>query len=152
MKNRQVLASFALVVLVAALLAATTPMGNQPQIQQDALTQDVPVMTENLVESLDGISVNPMTGEDLSFTEKVLVKQVAKKAEEGAGGKSQIVALILAIVVGGLGVHRFYLGYIGAGVIQLLTAGGCGIWSLIDIIRIAMGTLKPKGAEYAKTF
>lgn len=72
----------------------------------------------------------------------------AAAAEKAMGGKSQLVALILALLVGALGIHRFYLGYIGAGVIQLLTFGGCGIWSLIDIIRIALGTLKPKGGDY----
>jgi TM2 domain len=69
-------------------------------------------------------------------------------AEEG---KSQVIALILAIVVGGIGIHRFYLGYTWQGVVQLLTFGGCGIWSLIDLIRIITGDLQPKGGSYTKT-
>jgi TM2 domain-containing membrane protein YozV len=102
------------------------------------------------------------SGKKLSLVEKVAVarqvnkiqKQLAKveKVSEAQkpteGGKSQIVALILAIVIGGLGIHRFYLGYTLEGVLQLLTAGGCGIWALIDIIRIATGDLKPKGGDY----
>lgn len=64
------------------------------------------------------------------------------------GGKSQLFALLLCIFVGGLGIHRFYLGYTGIGIIQLLTAGGCGIWALIDLIRIITGDLKPKGGDY----
>lgn len=48
-----------------------------------------------------------------------------------------LVALLLSIFVGGLGVDRFYMGYIGLGVLKLVTLGGCGIWSLIDIILIA---------------
>ncbi|MBL0083830.1 MAG: TM2 domain-containing protein [Saprospiraceae bacterium] len=66
------------------------------------------------------------------------------------GGKSQLIALILVILVGGLGIHRFYLGYTTIGIIQLLTAGGCGIWALIDLIRIITGDLKPKDGEYAE--
>ena len=66
-------------------------------------------------------------------------------------GKSQLIALILVIVVGGLGIHRFYLGYTWQGVVQLLTLGGCGIWTLIDLIMIATGDLKPKGGEYSET-
>lgn len=66
------------------------------------------------------------------------------------GGKSQLVALLLAIFAGGLGIHRFYLGYTGIGIIQLLTAGGCGIWALIDAIMIATGDLKPKNGDYEK--
>lgn len=67
------------------------------------------------------------------------------------GGKSQMVALILAIFLGWLGIHRFYLGYIWQGVVQLLTFGGFGIWWLIDIIRIATGDLKPKNGSYSET-
>lgn len=63
-------------------------------------------------------------------------------------GKSQLVALILVIFVGVLGIHRFYLGYTGIGIIQLLTCGGCGIWALIDLIMIATGELKPKDGDY----
>jgi TM2 domain-containing membrane protein YozV len=67
------------------------------------------------------------------------------------GGKSQIIALVLAALVGGIGVHRFYLGYTWQGVVQLLTLGGCGVWSLIDLIRIITGDLKPKDGSYSKT-
>lgn len=66
-------------------------------------------------------------------------------------GKSQVIALILCALIGGLGIHRFYLGYTWQGVVQLLTLGGCGIWSLIDLIRIITGDLKPKNGDYAKT-
>ncbi len=89
---------------------------------------------------------------------------VSKASPEGteAGGKSQLAALLLGIFLGGLGVHRFYLGYIGIGIAQLLmillspltlfiSAAVAFIWILIDIIRIATGDLKPKNGEYEKT-
>lgn len=68
-----------------------------------------------------------------------------------AEGKSQVIALILAALIGGLGIHRFYLGYTWQGIVQLLTAGGCGVWALIDLIRIITGDLQPKNGSYAKT-
>jgi TM2 domain-containing membrane protein YozV len=34
-------------------------------------------------------------------------------------------------------VDRFYLGYVGFGLLKLFTGGGCGVWWLIDIILIA---------------
>ena len=65
--------------------------------------------------------------------------------------KSKVVALILSIFLGELGIDRFYLGYIGTGILKLITCGGFGIWWLIDLIMIATGKLKPKdGAEYAE--
>ena len=68
-----------------------------------------------------------------------------------ASGKSQVTALILVALVGSLGIHRFYLGYTWQGIVQLLTLGGCGIWALIDLIRIITGDLKPKNGNYSKT-
>ena len=58
--------------------------------------------------------------------------------------KSKVVALILSIFLGELGIDRFYLGYIGTGILKLITCGGFGIWWLIDLIMIATGKLKYK--------
>ncbi|MEN9752026.1 MAG: hypothetical protein RLZZ600_1073 [Actinomycetota bacterium] len=54
--------------------------------------------------------------------------------------KSWITALLLCLLlplVGVFGVHRFYVGKVGTGILMLLTAGGLGIWWIIDIILIA---------------
>ena len=52
--------------------------------------------------------------------------------------------LLLAILLGGLGVHRFYVGKIGTGILMILTLGGLGIWTLVDIIMIAVGSFTDK--------
>ena len=56
--------------------------------------------------------------------------------------KSKIATLLLCIFLGELGVHRFYAGKIGTGILWLLTAGCCGIGWLVDIIMIAVGSFK----------
>lgn len=56
--------------------------------------------------------------------------------------KDWTVTLLLSIFLGSLGVHRFYVGKIGTGILQLITLGGCGIWTLVDIIMIATGNFK----------
>jgi len=53
--------------------------------------------------------------------------------------KDFMVTLLLSIFLGGLGVHRFYVGKVGTGILMLLTGGGFGIWYIIDIIFVAIG-------------
>ena len=62
--------------------------------------------------------------------------------QTGNSVKSFVSVLILCIVLGWLGVHRFYVGKIGTGIIMLLTLGGLGIWTFIDIIVIATQNFK----------
>ena len=58
--------------------------------------------------------------------------------------KSWLTTVLLAWLVGYLGVHRFYVGKIGTGILMLLTCGGCGIWALIDLIMVLMGKFTDK--------
>ena len=69
---------------------------------------------------------------------------------EQTSGKSFVATLILCILLGGLGVHRFYVGKMGTGILMLLTLGGLGIWKLIDIIRIAIQKFKDSDGAVIK--
>ena len=68
-------------------------------------------------------------------------------ANPAAGQKSWLAALLLCFFLGGLGVHRFYVGKIGTGILQIVTIGGLGIWVLIDFIMIAVGKFSDKQGQ-----
>jgi hypothetical protein len=59
-------------------------------------------------------------------------------------GKSFVTTWILSLLLGTLGVDRFYLGKIGSGVTKLLTLGGFGIWAIVDLIITLTGNARDK--------
>ncbi len=52
--------------------------------------------------------------------------------------------ILLCFFLGSLGIHRFYAGKIGTGILMIITLGGLGIWTLIDLIMIIIGNFKDK--------
>ena len=58
--------------------------------------------------------------------------------------KNGLATLLLCLFLGGIGGHRFYVGKVGTGILQLITLGGCGIWTLIDLIMIITGSFTDK--------
>ncbi|MFA5850517.1 MAG: TM2 domain-containing protein [Bacteroidales bacterium] len=53
-----------------------------------------------------------------------------------------LTTLLLCLFLGTFGIHRFYTKSIGIGIVQLLTLGGCGLWTLIDFILIVVGNFR----------
>ncbi|MFE1996897.1 TM2 domain-containing protein [Leptospira kirschneri] len=62
--------------------------------------------------------------------------------QKGNVSDNWLITFLLCLFLGVLGVHRFYTGKIGTGILMLITGGGCGIWTLIDLIMILLGNYK----------
>lgn len=58
------------------------------------------------------------------------------------GSRSYMVATMLSLFLGFLGVDRFYMGQIGFGLGKLFTWGGFGVWYMIDVVAIATGAAR----------
>lgn len=65
-------------------------------------------------------------------------------SDEQVSDKGFVPTLLLCFFLGPFGVHRFYVGKIGTGILQLFTLGGLGIWVLVDFIIIATGSFRDK--------
>jgi phage FluMu protein Com len=66
---------------------------------------------------------------------------VSPTASPAVSEKSKVVAGLLGIFLGHFGIHRFYLGYPGVGLLMLCTLGGCYVWSFIDSILVFCGSV-----------
>lgn len=143
----------------AVELAAIPQSVETPNPTLELSQPELPVMATNpsKIQSAENtgadIQIDPVV--ETTVTEALVQEvnndeQVLDPVETKPEGKSQLVALLLCIFLGYIGIHRFYLGYTTIGILQIITLGGCGIWALIDLIRIITGDLKPKDGEYAE--
>lgn len=58
--------------------------------------------------------------------------------------KGFVPTILLCFFLGAFGIHRFYVGKVGTGILMLITLGGLGIWTLIDFIIIVTGGFKDR--------
>ena len=58
--------------------------------------------------------------------------------------KGFVPTALLCYFLGVLGIHRFYAGKVGTGILMILTFGGFGIWIMVDMVLIITGSFKDK--------
>ncbi|KAH9524912.1 TM2 domain-containing protein 3 [Bulinus truncatus] len=80
------------------------------------------------------------TSDNLCLGRRCFYKQLSCNWSQGYKWST---ALLLSIFLGGFGVDRFYLGLWREGIGKLLSFGGLGVWTLVDVILIAVGYVGP---------
>lgn len=68
----------------------------------------------------------------------------------GVSDKGFVPTILLCFFLGTLGVHRFYVGKIGTGLLMLVTFGAFGIWTLVDFVMIVVGNFSDKQGRLIK--
>jgi TM2 domain-containing membrane protein YozV len=136
-----------------------------------ALVAPIAKLAKKAVSKSVAVNTAEVNTSNVSLTEEKQAVKPLKIEKKAAAPKplerirNQIIAAVLAFFLGWLGIHRFYLGYTGAGIVQLLLfilgiplmlifigylmILAAWIWVLIDFIRILLGDLKPKGGSYS---
>jgi cobalamin biosynthesis Mg chelatase CobN len=151
-----------------AVLASETPSVAMDEVVTTSYSEiSAPTAAVSDQPTVNDVAVNEAS-KSVVAPEKA-TKTVSKKADKahskaikkhkadgegtsGSGGKNQIVALILCLLFGVIGIHRFYLGYTGLGVLYLFTFGLFGIGFLIDLILLIIPNgLTPKGKDNYKS-
>ena len=86
-------------------------------------------MCTNEENQMADISVTELMQMQAGFTDQ---EKLIFTSQYSSDKKDRTIAIILSVIIGMLGVDRFYVGDTGLGIIKLLTAGGCFIWYLVD--------------------
>jgi len=99
------------------------------------------IIVQNVIHN-NNTNINQNVSHNVNYSGTIYVRQVSSK--------SKVAALILCILFGWLGVHHFYVGRIGMGILYLFTFGLFGIGWIVDIILILCGRFKDRSGLYLK--
>lgn len=86
----------------------------------------------------------------MTKSEKVLENKSTYQPNNEISEKEFLPTFLLCFFFGGLGIHRFYVGKIGTGVLMILTLGGLGLWIIIDLIMILIGSFRDINGRIVK--
>jgi hypothetical protein len=95
-----------------------------------------------------------LTEQEFEIHKNKLLNQANNEVidNESISEKSRLTATLLCFFLGIFGVHRFYAGKIGTGILMIFTLGGYFIWAIIDFIDIASGKFKDSEGKIIKNW
>lgn len=105
-------------------------------------TSDVVVSDGAMLQVLTNLGAVPdpdepfATREPASASEPLSAQPTHRVWEPQESEYTRLPVLVLCILLGWFGLHRMFVGKIGTGLLQLITLGGLGIWTLYDLILI----------------
>lgn len=140
---------------ISGVFGSQTPNAAQPIQPTPAanqFNQPVTASQPNLAEpqpqfqpvQAQPVSVPPSTPSQVNVAPGMSQSAANPAAPSQVGEKSFLGAFLFALFLGFLGVDRYYLGKIGTGVLKMVTIGGFGIWSLIDIVMLLTNNTRDK--------
>lgn len=81
---------------------------------------------------------------------KINNKSIEYIEDDDYSDKAWSITLILCIVLGFIGLHRFYVGKAGTAILMLFTLGGFGIWVIVDLITIIINNFTDEEGKIVK--
>jgi hypothetical protein len=127
--TNSILALCAVVMLTAGSTYASFPVKSDSKkevAKEQVSTVDAPAVSESTVKASEEAATKL---ESANSTD-------ARKALAGMD-QEKIIILLLWFFLGGLAAHRWYVGKpVGWNILFILTAGGCGIWAIVDLVNI----------------
>ncbi len=73
---------------------------------------------------------------------------MSPRASGGVSQREWLTALLLCFFLGSIGAHSFYAGKTTIGILQIITLGGCGVWTIIDFINLITRTYTDVDGKY----
>lgn len=117
----------ALVALVATVIITGSSVYASFPVKNEVKTE----------QTTNSTSTATTSNAELKSVEKTLSEKVSAKPEKTQMDKEMIITLLLWFFLGGLAAHRWYKKKpAGWNILFILTAGGCGIWAIVDLINI----------------
>lgn len=157
---RTFILTFALACMsIVSLNARENSIESLPEIEgtcmEEVLQQNI-LVTSSVLDK-DFIMTNFLIENQKKFTTvdlMVIKEQLDKLSDKqlfmlnSMDFKDPTVSLVLSVLVGGLGIDRFYIGDTGLGVLKLITGGGLGVWWIVDLFIISGKTKKNNNEEF----